>query len=119
MHIKEALHKIEKIQYHSSAPEVAKTASEELASKTQAKIVKIDDSSIKEQAAVFNISLAGDLVFDDFNFKQARKRIQSDFIFCQLKENGSASAVTRRALANLAFTHTADYDAAISDYLNQ
>jgi phosphoribosylaminoimidazolecarboxamide formyltransferase/IMP cyclohydrolase len=37
----------------------------------------------------------------------------------ELKENGAISAATRRTLANLAFTHTADYDAAISNYLNQ
>jgi phosphoribosylaminoimidazolecarboxamide formyltransferase/IMP cyclohydrolase len=37
----------------------------------------------------------------------------------ECKENGVVSAGTRRTLANLAFTHTADYDAAISEYLNQ
>lgn len=37
----------------------------------------------------------------------------------ELKDSGVVSATTCRTLANLAFTHTADYDAAISDYLNQ
>ena len=36
----------------------------------------------------------------------------------EIKENGFISNATRRSLANLAFTHTADYDSAISEYLN-
>lgn len=37
----------------------------------------------------------------------------------EIKEKGAVSAGTRRTLANLAFIHTANYDAAISEYLNQ
>ena len=40
-------------------------------------------------------------------------------VIAELEENGEVSAATRRTLANLAFTHTAEYDAAISNYLNQ
>jgi phosphoribosylaminoimidazolecarboxamide formyltransferase/IMP cyclohydrolase len=36
----------------------------------------------------------------------------------ELKSSGSVSEVTRRKLANKGFTHTAEYDAAISGYMN-
>jgi phosphoribosylaminoimidazolecarboxamide formyltransferase/IMP cyclohydrolase len=37
----------------------------------------------------------------------------------ELKDTGTVSAATRRTLANRAFVHTADYDAAICDYLGR
>ena len=44
---------------------------------------------------------------------------QYSLVLKELKEGDGVSAGTRRTLANLAFIHTADYDAAISEYLNQ
>jgi phosphoribosylaminoimidazolecarboxamide formyltransferase/IMP cyclohydrolase len=41
------------------------------------------------------------------------------WVLNELKESGTVSLATRRILANLAFSHTADYDAAIRDYLHQ
>jgi phosphoribosylaminoimidazolecarboxamide formyltransferase/IMP cyclohydrolase len=40
-------------------------------------------------------------------------------VLAELKGKGMVSAETRRNLANLAFKHTAEYDTAISTYLNQ
>jgi phosphoribosylaminoimidazolecarboxamide formyltransferase/IMP cyclohydrolase len=37
----------------------------------------------------------------------------------ELKTSGAVSAETRRSLSNKGFAHTADYDAAISEYLNK
>jgi len=56
------------------------------------------------------------------NFARVVVLTESDeypMVLKELKENGFVSAATRRALANLAFIHTAGYDATISDYLNQ
>ncbi len=45
----------------------------------------------------------------------------SDYVsaLAELKAGGTVSAATRRQLANKGFAHTAAYDAAISNYLNQ
>jgi phosphoribosylaminoimidazolecarboxamide formyltransferase/IMP cyclohydrolase len=40
-------------------------------------------------------------------------------IYNELTRNGQVSSETRRLLANKAFSHTAAYDAAISEYLNK
>lgn len=56
------------------------------------------------------------------NFARVVTLTDSDdysLVLNELKESGAVSATTRRTLANLAFTHTAEYDAAISSYLNQ
>jgi phosphoribosylaminoimidazolecarboxamide formyltransferase/IMP cyclohydrolase len=45
--------------------------------------------------------------------------IDYPMILNELSKNGKVSLETRRILANKAFSHTADYDAAISKYLNQ
>jgi phosphoribosylaminoimidazolecarboxamide formyltransferase / IMP cyclohydrolase len=76
------------------------------------------------EEAIENIDIGGVTLIRAAAKNFARVSVITDpsdytLILAELKDTGSVSALTRRTLANLAFIHTADYDTAISAYLNE
>jgi phosphoribosylaminoimidazolecarboxamide formyltransferase/IMP cyclohydrolase len=81
-----------------------------------------DDASLED--AIENIDIGGVTLIRAAakNFARVIVLTEPDeyaLVLKELKISNTISAATRRMLANLAFNRTADYDAAISDYMNQ
>lgn len=85
-------------------------------------IVAKEDVTLEE--AIENIDIGGVTLIRAAGKNFARVIVLTDpndysLVLKELKDNGVVSAVTRRYLARRAFTRTAEYDAAINDYLAQ
>ncbi len=84
----------------------------------------ISQTAATLEKAVENIDIGGVTLIRAAAKNFARVTILTDpadysMAVAEIEENGSVSVATRRKLANKAFAHTADYDAAIHNYLNQ
>ena len=116
MKINDALKKITRIQYCVDSHTVVKTASEELQNSTNATVLEISKSkNLEERVGVFSISIADDLLFNDFNYMQTKERIKGEFVFFQIKEDGSGKIVTSKANILFSFVcylseHLLDHD---------
>jgi phosphoribosylaminoimidazolecarboxamide formyltransferase / IMP cyclohydrolase len=84
----------------------------------------ITKSNATLEDAIENIDIGGVTLIRAAAKNFARVTVLTDptdysLVLVELKDTGNVSTATRRTLANLAFIHTADYDAAISSYLNE
>jgi hypothetical protein len=97
MKLIDALKKIKRIEYPSTGLPVYKTVSEEISKFTKSAVpCEIHYAKIKNEKGVLYLSIGDNIIFEDFNFKETRDKVEKEFAYFQMDKTGSGKIVTSK-----------------------